>query len=258
MGQNEAVPVWAVVNQKGGVGKTTTAVNLAALLAGRGKKTLLVDADPQGNATTGLGIEKHGLETTLYEVLTEGASAESAILASAIPGLDLLPSTLDLAGAEPALLGRMGRESILRDAIEPLRERYDWILVDSPPSLGILTINALAACDAILIPMQCEFYALEGLSQLIKTVGLIQRHIHPGVAIKKVVLTMYDGRNRLSQQVEEEVRGHFGDRVARTTIPRNVKLSEAPSFGEPATLRYPTAKGSVAYAELLEEVLADA
>jgi chromosome partitioning protein len=256
--QNEAVPIWAVVNQKGGVGKTTTAVNLAALLASRGLRTLLVDADPQGNATTGIGIDKHHLQSTLYEVLVDGLDSQAAIVATGIPYLSVLPSTLDLAGAEPALLGRVGREMILRTVLEPLREHFDWIIIDSPPSLGILTINSLAASDGILIPMQCEFYALEGLSQLIKTVGIIQKHIHPGVAIRKVVLTMYDGRNRLSQQVEDEVRGYFGDRVAKTTIPRNVKLSEAPSFGEPATVRYPTAKGSQAYAELLEEVLADA
>ncbi len=256
--QNEAVPIWAVVNQKGGVGKTTTAVNMAALLASRGLRTLLVDADPQGNATTGLGIEKPKLETTLYEVLVDGIEPEKAVLKTAMPNLDVLPSTLDLAGAEPALLGRVGRETILRAALEPLREHYDWIIIDSPPSLGILTINSLAASDGILIPMQCEFYALEGLSQLIKTIGIIQKHIHPGLTIRKVVLTMYDGRNRLSQQVEDEVRGYFGDRVAKTIIPRNVKLSEAPSFGEPATVRYPTAKGSQAYSDLLDEVLADA
>ncbi|MEO7453531.1 MAG: ParA family protein [Fimbriimonadales bacterium] len=252
------MPIWAVVNQKGGVGKTTTAVNLAALLASKGLRTLLVDADPQGNATTGLGIEKPKLKTTLYDVLVDDIDVTTAVQKTAIEKLHCLPSTLDLAGAEPALLSRVGRETILRVALEPLRDKYDWIIIDSPPSLGILTINSLAASDGILIPMQCEFYALEGLSQLIKTIGIIQKHIHPGVSIRKVVLTMYDGRNRLSQQVEDEVRGYFGERVAKTTIPRNVRLSEAPSFGEPATVRYPTAKGSQAYADLLEEVLADA
>lgn len=247
-----------MVNQKGGVGKTTTAVNLASILAQRGRKVLLVDGDPQGNATTGVGIEKRGLNATLYEVLTEEVCAENAVVHTEIPNLDLLPSTLDLAGAEPALLGKMGRETILRDSLEPLRFRYDWILIDSPPSLGILTINALAAADGVLIPMQCEFYALEGLSQLVKTLDIIQKRINPNLKVAKVLLTMCDARNRLSVQVEDEVRQFFGDKVAKTTVPRNVRLSEAPSFGEPAVLRYPGCKGSEAYANLADEVLANA
>lgn len=252
------MPVWAVVNQKGGVGKTTTAVNLAALLATRGKKTLLVDCDPQGNATTGVGIDKPDLKSTLFEVLTEDACAATAILPTSVENLFVLPSTLDLAGAEPALLGRVGRETILRDALAQIKDEYDWILIDAPPSLGILTINALAASEGALIPMQCEFYALEGLSQLVKTLDLIQKRIHPELKVAKVLLTMYDGRNRLSLQVEDEVRRFFGDKVAKTLIPRNVKLSEAPSFGEPAVSLYPTCKGAEAYSNFCDEVLADA
>jgi len=237
------------------VGKTTTAVNFAAGLALNGLRTLLVDADPQGNATTGVGIDKSALKTTLFEVLTEDACAANAIVPTMVPYLSVLPSTLDLAGAEPALLGRVGRESILRDAIAQVKDDYDWVIIDAPPSLGILTINAMGAAEGALIPMQCEFYALEGLSQLIKTIDLIQKRLHPGFTIEKVLLTMYDPRNRLSQQVEDDVRGYFGDKVAKTVIPRNVKLSEAPGFGEPAVTRYPACKGSEAYMEFTAEVV---
>ncbi|MCH8274015.1 MAG: ParA family protein [Armatimonadetes bacterium] len=249
------MPVWAVVNQKGGVGKTTTAVNLAALLARKGKRVLLVDADPQGNATTGVGVGKTGLKATLYEVLTDSACAQDAVVPTAIENLYLLPSTLDLAGAEPALLGQVGRESVLDEALQPLRDDYDWILIDAPPSLGVLTINALAAADAALIPLQCEFYALEGLTQLLKTIELIRRRINPRLRVAKVLLTMFDSRSRLSQQVETEVRNFFGETAAKTPIPRNVRLSEAPGFGQPAVVRYPKCKGSLAYAEFMEEVL---
>ncbi|MFN3728486.1 MAG: ParA family protein [Fimbriimonadaceae bacterium] len=251
--------VWGVVNQKGGVGKTTTSVNLGYALAQLGQRVLLIDADPQGNATTGLGVEKTSLGPTLFDLLVAAADQpicpQTAII-SVADRLDLIPATLDLAGAEPVLMGAVGKELMLREAIEAVRGDYDWILIDAPPSLGLLTVNVLAACDQVLVPMQCEFYALEGLSQLLKTQELVRKRVNPGLEIGKVVLTMYDTRNRLTEQVANEVRAFFGDKVARTTIPRNVRLSEAPGFGEPAVKRYPESKGAQAYFDLAREVSA--
>jgi len=247
------MPIWAVVNQKGGVGKTTTAVNVSAVLASKGHRTLLVDADPQGNSTTGLGTDKRTLKSTLFEVLTEGSPTSEAIYPTSVTNLDILPSTLDLAGAEPVLLGIVGRETLLRNALQPVQGSYEYIFLDAPPSLGILTILTLAAAEFALIPMQCEFYALEGLSQLLKTIELVKKRINPDLEIGKVLLTMYDKRNRLSVSVEEEVRSFFGEIVAKTKIPRNVRLSEAPSFGQPAVIRYPSAPGSKAYRDFVEE-----
>ena len=255
------MPIWGVVNQKGGVGKTTTAVNLSAGLALRGQRVLLVDCDPQGNATTGLGVDKGQAETTLYEVFVDAVDSPDAptaihkAIVNISKGLDLVPATLDLAGAEPILLSAVGKELILRDALEPIKDDYDWIVFDAPPSLGLLTINILSASDGVLVPMQCEFYALEGLSQLLKTVDVVRRRINPRLHVAKVLLTMVDNRNKLTQSVAQEVRDYFGEKVADAVIPRNVRLSESPSFGEAAVLRYPTSKGAGAYLEFVDEVL---
>ena len=259
---NLAVPIWGVVNQKGGVGKTTTSVNLAASLAKLGHRTLLVDCDPQGNATTGLGFDKSKAEATLYEVFVDAVdnsdnpTAIHTAIAHISENLDLVPATLDLAGAEPILLNAVGKELILRDALGPVAKDYEWIILDAPPSLGLLTINILSASDGVLVPMQCEFYALEGLSQLLKTIDIVKRRINPKVHVAKVLLTMFDPRNRLTFQVTQEVKDYFGDKVAKTVIPRNVRLSEAPSFGEAAVTCFPTSRGAEAYTEFVKEVLA--
>jgi len=255
------VPIWGVVNQKGGVGKTTTAVNLAAALAKAGHRTLLVDCDPQGNATTGLGLDKAKATATLYEVFVDAVdnSDSPTVIQTAIhsisDNLDLVPATLDLAGAEPILLNAVGKELVLRDALAPVAGNYEWIILDAPPSLGLLTINILSTADGVLVPMQCEFYALEGLSQLLKTIDIVRRRINPKLQVAKVLLTMYDPRNRLTQQVTQEVREFFGEKVAKTVIPRNVRLSEAPSFGEAAVSCFPTSRGAGAYFEFAKEVI---
>ena len=246
----------AVVNQKGGVGKTTTAVNLATSLAQAGRRVLLIDCDPQGNATSGLG-QKEIVEHSIYDALTGGVTLAEIILKDVtVPGLDLAPATLDLAGAEMEMFQELSRETILKKILKPVDKSYQYIFIDGPPSLGLLTLNILTAADAVLIPIQCEYYALEGISQLMNIVERVQQHINPTLAIGLVVLTMHDERINLSRQVVAEVREFFGDAVARTIVPRNVRLSEAPSFGQPIALYDPKSKGAVAYAELAQELIA--
>lgn len=247
----------AVVNQKGGVGKTTTAVNLATSLAQAGKRVLLVDCDPQGNATSGLG-QKDTVEQSIYDTLTGGIKVADVILkdVGGVPGLDLAPATLDLAGAEMEMFQELSRETILRKVLKPVEKDYHYIFIDGPPSLGLLTLNILTAADAVVIPIQCEYYALEGISQLMNIVERVQHHLNPKLAIGLVILTMHDERINLSRQVVAEVRDFFGGSVARTIVPRNVRLSEAPSFGQPIALYDPKSKGAVAYAELAQEVIA--
>ncbi|MCG9894219.1 MAG: ParA family protein [Fimbriimonadaceae bacterium] len=255
--------VWGVVNQKGGVGKTTTAVNLATGLARAGRRVLLIDSDPQGNATTGLGADKSAVPGTLFDVyrsLAENMDAAGLIEQFILPGAegrpDLLPATLDLAGAEGVLQAAVGKEVLLRDALEPILDRYDTILIDAPPSLGLITVNILAACDEVIVPMQGEFYALEGLSQLVRTIEIVRKRINPRLKIGRVVLTMFDGRSRLAQQVSQELSEFFGEKLSQTVIPRNVRLGEAPGHGIPAIELFPESKGAQAYSALVEEVLA--
>jgi len=248
--------ILAVVNQKGGVGKTTTAVNLATSLAQAGRRVLLLDCDPQGNATSGLG-RKEAVEQSIYDALTGGVPLADVLLKDVgVPGLDLAPATLDLAGAEMEMFQELSRETILKKIIKPVEKDYQYILIDGPPSLGLLTLNILTAADAVLIPIQCEYYALEGISQLMNIVERVQHHLNPKLAIGMVILTMHDERINLSRQVVAEVREFFGDAVARTVVPRNVRLSEAPSFGQPIALYDPKSKGAVAYADLAQEVIA--
>jgi len=247
--------VLAIANQKGGVGKTTTAVNLAASLAAAEKRTLLIDMDPQGNATSGIGIDKSTLEKTIYHALIGEVEARDVLVHTVLDSLDLLPATTDLIGAEVELITAFARESKLLSVIDTLRNEYDYIIIDCPPSLGLLTVNSLTAADSVLVPLQCEFFALEGLSQLMSTIQLIQRDLNRKLEIQGIILTMFDSRNNLSHQVTEEVRKHFNDRVFETMIPRNVRLSEAPSHGLPALLYDASSTGSAAYLQLAREVI---
>ena len=247
--------VIAVTNQKGGVGKTTTAVNLAAALAEQGFKTLVVDFDPQGNATTALGVDKHTLERQTYHVLMHGTPYEAARRECEIPGLFVLPTNIELTGAELELVALMARETRLRSVLAKARADHDVVLIDCPPSLGLLTINALTAADTVLVPLQCEYYALEGLSSLINTVDLVRQSLNPRLRIAGILLTMFDKRNRLSFQVENDVREHAQDLVFRTVIPRNVRVSESPSFGKPVLLYDGDCNGSLAYRELGKELM---
>ncbi|MDR5682536.1 MAG: AAA family ATPase [Armatimonadota bacterium] len=243
----DAARIVAVVNQKGGVGKTTTLLNLGAYLSRLGRKVLLVDLDPQGNLTSGLGIRKDLVRVSSYDCLIRGVPVRHAALPTELDRLDVVPASVDLAGAEVELVTADRRELRLREALEPVRAAYEVVLVDSPPSLGLLTVNAMAAADEVLIPIQCEFYALEGLSHLLRTIELIQRQLNPSLHIGGVILTMHDGRTNLSEQVAADVRAHFGEVVFQTPIPRSVRLAEAPSHGKPIMLYDPHSRGAVAY-----------
>ena len=245
----------SIANQKGGVGKTTTAINLSASLAAAEKRCLLVDCDPQGNATTGLGLDKSEIEHGLYDFLLGPASEEEAIQKTMLSGLSLIGATMDLIGAEVEMVNIEEREFRLKKKLMTLRERYDFILLDCPPALGFLTLNALTASDSVLIPLQCEYYALEGLSHLLKTVQAVKKRLNPSLKLVGILLTMYDSRNNLSLQVEEEVRKHFKETVCRTIIPRNVRLSEAPSHGKPILLYDINSKGAQGYLSLAEELI---
>ena len=237
------------------MGKTTTAVNLAACMAQLDKKTLLIDSDPQGNATSGMGVDKRELKNSIYDVLINHVPIHQAILHSTVEKLDILPSNIDLAGAEIEMVSMISRETILARAVQEIREEYEYIFIDAPPSLGLITLNAFAAADQVLIPIQCEFYALEGLSQLIKTISLIKKHINKTLEVEGVVLTMYDGRTNLSIQVVEEVKRFFAQKVHRAVIPRNVRLGEAPSHGKPITVYDPKCAGAEAYMDLARELM---
>ncbi|SEA36339.1 chromosome segregation ATPase [Desulfuromusa kysingii] len=245
----------AIANQKGGVGKTTTAVNLAASLAAAEKKTLLIDMDPQANACSGLGIDKTAVISTVYNVLLGEVDAGEVLQKTELSYLDVLPSNTDLIGAEIELINRSGREKQLKITTSELVEEYEYVIIDCPPSLSLLTVNALSAANSVLVPLQCEFYAMEGLGQLMQTIRLVQQELNPELAIAGILLTMFDGRNNLCHQVSDEIRAHFGDRVFQTVVPRNVRLSEAPSYGQPVLMYDIGSRGAQAYMDLAQEVL---
>jgi len=247
--------VTAVANQKGGVGKTTTAINISASLASAGKHVLLIDTDPQGNSTSGLGIDKDHLNGSIYDLYTEAKKIDDIIQSTGMEHLKIISSNIDLIGAELELFGKDDRETILKRALESVRHAYDYIFIDCPPSLSLLTLNALVAADSLLVPMQCEYYALEGISMLLRTFNLIKDSYNPELEIEGILLTMFDGRNTLANQVSDELRRHFGDKVYRTLIPRNVTLAEAPSHGKPVILYDIRSKGAQSYLDLAKEMI---
>ena len=244
----------AIANQKGGVGKTTTAINFSTLLAKKGKKILLIDADPQGNATSGVGMEKN-VDYSVYDLIVNDIEPQDTIQKTEIKNLSICPSNINLAGAEVELVSMVSRETRLKDALNKIKDEYDYILIDCPPSLGLITLNAFTASDSVLVPIQCEYYALEGLGQLINTIKLVQKHLNPDLIIEGVILTMFDARTNLSTQVAREVEKYFGNKVFQTIIPRNIRLSEAPSHGLPITLYDDDSKGAETYRKLARELI---
>ncbi len=245
----------AIANQKGGVGKTTTSINLSACIAAKGKKVLVIDIDPQGNTTSGYGIEKNDLENTIYELILGDCSVEDCILKNVIPNVSILPSNVNLAAAEIELIGVERKEYILRNEIDWVKDRYDYIIIDCPPSLSLLTVNAMTTADSVLVPIQCEYYALEGLSQLIHTVNLVKERLNPDLEMEGVVFTMYDSRTNLSGQVVDNVKSHLKQKVYDTLIPRNIRLAEAPSYGQPINIYDPKSTGAESYMSLADEVI---